>query len=633
MTESQFRYMLEKYNTEYYNGSPSISDEEYDKLEKEFKAKYPDSAFHKKVGSPNMSYGTKIKHKQKMYSLDKVHSEEDFLKWLSRIKVPDNITIIAEPKIDGISVSLLYDKTGVLKYAATRGNGDKGILIHNANKIKNIPNKINNEYGCEIEVRGEAYIPKKHHDYFNKGSLRNICGGILRSKDEIKRLKYISFLAYDLIIYDADSNISTEEEKLNKLRALKFDSVIYSLTSYRKDVKSSVYITPIEFMTSYKTILRENYPYETDGVVFTINNCKLHDKINNMFKVDKFRRHHIAYKLPGLTNITKVVDIQYNVSRLGRIIPVCIVEPLMISSVTIARASVYNIEYLKKLNLRYGDKVIIERSNDVIPKLKYVFERSDDKKIPIPRKCPSCKSTLVQDGVHLKCTNSVCRDKLIEKILYWVNALGMKDFGKATIEKMVDKGLLKSIKDIYSLTPESISSIDAFPITGERIKKLMSEIEKSKFITELDIIDAFGIPTIGKKALKRLKISSIKDLIKYKDTKFIENPSYIMEREISKWLNDGNGNLRELIDIRALIKTKLKKEMQLDNGVVCITGTFSKPRTELIKAINLKGYDVTNTVNHKVDFLLCGKNSSNNSKLLKAKKLKIKIINKLSDLK
>lgn len=621
---------LINYKNMYYSGNPIVSDEEFDKLEDELKKLDPNNSYFNIVG--NIDNEGDVKHNFPMLSMDKIKfPKQPLYSWYNRIHINDNEEIILTPKIDGNACTLVYDN-GIFKYAATRGNGKIGKIISFGERydiVKNLP------IDGIVEIRGELYIPKKFgKTIFKDQPLRNNAAGIIRSGEKIE---FLDFIAYQIIFNNIENIFKKELDILNYLKQLQFDTVPYITINKPDELENEI--------KKYISIYRNKYEYETDGMVAIVNDKNKQIEINNRRTIRTFYYHNIAIKPPTKIVKSKLLDIEINVSKSGRLIPVAIFEPILIDNVEFERATLNNYEYIKSFGKMYvGNSIYLTRGNDIIITLLDI-EEDGNKNLPInisEFECPSCKSQLIQDGKHKVCPNNNCSGRNISTIYNWILKRNMKNVGIKFLELAYEKGFIRSIVDLYDPKLESkIETLERFIPGGGKVNKIISAIEKSKEnVTDIDILSSIGIPGIGRSVLENINVTNIDTLptdILGKNNYKIDKESTILPKNdlllsnlavykyISDWLTIP-GNYANLIKLKKILKSK-SYNIDKNSKSVVITGTFEIPRKDLEKILINKGYKVSDHVNKNTEMLIVGEDSEGHSKLKKARDLgSVKIV-------
>lgn len=605
MTKEQIIEKLYAARSAYYNGEPIINDSEFDDLEDHLRELDPQNQYFSLVGSEiSEEVSKKITHREPMLSMQKAKSIAELQKWIERLILNSDHGFCVQPKIDGLSASIFY-KNGKLQYIATRGDGISGQDVTQLSKTINIPLQINLDVN-ECEVRGELYLPKNTEFDTQGKPLRNNCVGLVNRKEKLEDQRHIHFAAYQI---SGPDSILLESEVAPFLAKQKFNSI---------PVKVCQTIDEIEdYYNLYLSRLREEWLFETDGLVITVNERSLFDEIDSRWVLDHHHHYAIALKPPAEARETKLFAIQWQVSRQGNVIPVANFEAVSIGGARIERASLSNAETVRRMDIRIGDTLLIERANDVIP---YVRENLSarlrgDTDPSLIAFCPSCKSILVSSGVHLKCENPDCPETNIQKILFWVRQSEMEQIAEATVRRLYESGLIRTIRDLYHIEEAAIASLEGF--AEKKTKSFFKEIEKAKKMTAVELISKLGIPLVQKKALKKLRIETIDDFKSFADG------SYIIGQNIINW-RETPGNIELLEELAAAVD--ISAELTVTKGKVCMTGSGPKPRKELIKEIAFRGYEFSETVSADTELLLTDDPESTSSKMAKAKKLGIAIM-------
>lgn len=591
----------------YYNSDTQImSDKEFDTLEEKLRELEPDNEYFSIVGAK--ASGEKIQHRITMLSMGKAKIPSDVIKWLEKLDLDNSTNYLIQPKIDGISATCCY-KNGILSYVSTRGDGQSGQdITHIADFIADIPKSINfcNE---EIEIRGELYLPKDTKLDIEGKPLRNRCAGLINRKEDLNDIKYIRFICYQIASINK-SLFKSESSKIKTLAKEGFHTVeFWEFKDFRKVE---------EIYNVYLNIKRDEWLYETDGLIITVDDNAMFEEIDSRWVVDHHHHYAIALKPPSEQRETELIDIEWQVSRLGSIIPVAIFKPVIVGGAKIERASLHNALNVKELKLAVGDLLLIERSNDVIPTV--IENRSSNARDEnfihplLRRSCPSCDNKLEEYGVHIRCTNKKCSEQFIQKLLFWVKESGIEQVAEATLRKLVEVGKIKAIKDLYSLNASDFEDIEGF--AEKKIKNFISEVKRCKRMSAQDLIAKLGIPLVQKKSLKRLNISSIDDFLNFNDC------SYVIGEKIIEW-KDEPANIDLL--------NELVQEIEIDEiiedslGELCMTGKGPFGRKELTKIFTDKGWQVVSSVTKETKLLVTDDTNGSSSKLAKARKYGIEI--------
>jgi len=638
----KLRDEINYHNYQYYvENNPVISDYEYDMLLKKLEAletQYPelitsDSPTQRVGGEPLKGFKT-VEHKIPMLSLDNAYSYDELREFDERVK--KNITdveYICEPKIDGVSIALIYEN-GIFIRGTTRGDGIKGDdITSNLRTIRSIPLRLHGSDLQNAEVRGEVYFPISSFKKFNKeqekkgeqvfanprnaaaGSLRQLDPRIVASRPLDTYLYYISY---------SDKDFKSQEKSLGTLRMAGFR--VNPLIEKASTIEDAI---------SYCRILetkRESLDYEIDGVVLKVNSFTQQRELGSS---TKHPRWAIAFKFTAKQATTRLKDIVIQVGRTGTLTPVAILEPVQVGGVTVSRATLHNFDELKRKDIRIDDMVLVERSGDVIPQVvKSIIEKrtGEEKARVIPRKCPVCGSDVIRtlDEVAVRCPNKQCPARLKWRIEYFASrdAMDIDHLGGQTIDKLIEKGLVDTIADLYVLTEKDLLSLEGFK--EKSVKNLLDSIEKSKQQGLARLIYGLGLRHVGKYASQLLaaQYHSIDELAK----KTAEELTQIhglgqktAEAIATFFATEENIELiNKLKDIG--IRTKeTKKEGRLTGKKFVFTGTLpSMSRPDASDFVMKNGGIVASAIGKDIDYVVVGTDPG--SKYEKAKKLGLTII-------
>lgn len=596
--------LIEAKKAYYFTEMPILSDSDFDKLEDYLKEIDPSNSYFSLVGS-EFSGQDKIIHKYPMLSMGKAKNSEDMNKWFKKLNLP-GIEYCLQPKIDGLSATCRY-KNGRLIYVATRGDGNTGQDIsHISHYMKDIKKQVNFSLG-DVEVRGELYLPK-NTPYDTKGkALRNNCVGLINRKENREDLKYVRFVAYQIA---GDHSIHSEGEKIKTLSENGFHTVEFSVLSTGKDIG--------DYYKDYLSSKREIWNYETDGIIITVNNNLMHEEIDSRWVVDHHHHYNIAFKPPSEGKETKLKNIEWQVSRQGNVIPVAIFDPIHIGGAKLERATLHNYSNVLDLKLEINDTLYVERANDVIPYVKEnrSIELSRDESCLIPKKCPSCGNDLIISGVHLKCVYSHCSEVLIQQIIYWVKESGIDGVAEGTLRSLFNSKKINTIKDIYLLKSDDFIGLDGFG--DKKISGFIEGVNKVRKMNSIKLLSRLGIPSVQEKSLKKLNIKSIDDFWSFNNIDYVIGQNIITWKENPINVSFLNG-LLEVIEIEDV-------EDSNDNGLVSMTGKGPLSRKEIISIIEEKGWSFSSSITKEVSILLCDNPEGSSSKLVKARKLGIKVV-------
>lgn len=646
---------------------PEIADAAFDSLKHELyklEQKYPDfitpDSPTQRIGGKPLDKFEKVRHKIPMMSIEDIFSEEELKAWEERIQklvLNKKFDYFTEMKIDGFAIALIY-RNGIFIKGSTRGDGKIGENVtQNLKTIPSIPLKIDIYSKLpdkqienrvkkiitkgEIEIRGEVYMDEKIFEKINKqrekqnlslyANPRNTAAGSIRQLDpKIAASRELKFLAYD-IVTDLGHKTHQEEHQIAKALGFKVDQ-----GKYCKDLK--------QVKQFYNNIMkkREKLNFQIDGVVVNVNNNDIFKKLGS---VGKAHRGMIAYKFPAKQSTTVVEDIQVQVGRTGALTPVAYLKPVQLGGTTISRATLHNEDEIKKLGVKIGDTVIIQRAGDVIPDVVKVLTRlrtGKEKKFHMPLRCPICGSKVIRpknEVVH-RCTNSRCGLIKKKSLHHFVSkkAFDIVGLGPKIVNHLMDQGLISSPADIFELEQGDLIPLERFAEKSE--ENLIKAIENSKNIPLHKFIFSLGIRHVGEESainlanyfgsLKGLKKAKIDDLLKIKDT------GEVMAKSIYVWFRDKN-NLKLLekfkkvgIRIKSL-KSKIKN-LKFKDKIFVLTGELdSMTRNEAKERIRQMSGDISNSVSKNTNWIVVGRDPG--SKHDKAKKLGIKILSEQEFLK
>ena len=639
---------LNRYSYEYYSlDNPSVTDKEYDKKYDELKKLETEENYvlpyspTLRVGDTVLEGFNKYTHKARLWSMDKAQTVEELMSWHNRnVKfveemrqrgedLPD-LKYVLTKKFDGLTINLTYNEQGILEIAATRGTGAIGEEVTAQVKtIKSIPLKIDNDH--VIEVHGEAVMTTEAFKKYNETAevplknLRNGAAGALRNlnvKETANR--NLSAFFYD-VGYNEGTPFKSYLEMLEfiKKKGLPMDDYVKVCTSIDEIREQIKYIEDIRF----------DLNYDIDGLVIAIDDIKTRELLGNTVKFPKWA---IAYKFEAQESTTKLLDVEWNVGRSGRVAPTAILEPVELAGVTVKRATLNNIDDINRKNVRIGAEVFVRRSNDVIPEIMGVVKESleGSKEISVPEKCPACGSHLVLDGAHYFCENTLsCKPQLVKSIVHYASreAMNIEGFSEKTAEQLFEKLNIKSISDLYKLDKDELLTLDKF---GEKkAQKLLDAIEGSKDCELSAFIYALGIPNVGVKTSKDLvnKFKSLEGLenATFEELVAVQDVGDIVAQGVVEFFNEEKviKTIEELLSLGVkphFEETEIIESIFKDKTVV-VTGTLNNySRTTIKEKLELLGAKVAGSVSKKTDYVLAGEEAG--SKLTKAINLGVKVI-------
>lgn len=640
--------LLNKYAYEYYSlDNPSVSDKEYDIKYDELRALEEETGYvlpyspTQRVGDVVLQGFNKYTHKARLWSLDKAQSFDEIKDWHNRnVKfvnemnsrgenLPD-IRYVITKKFDGLTINLTYDENGVLQTAATRGNGETGEEVTAQVKtIKEIPLKTSS--GDLFEVHGEAIMTVEAFDKYNATAetplknLRNGAAGALRNlnvKETARR--GLSAFFYD-VGYKEGQNFKTYEEMLNfiKEKGLPMDDYIRYATTLEEVEK---YITEIKDM-------RFDLNYDIDGVVIAIDDIRTRELLGYTVKFPKWA---IAFKFEAQEATTKLLDVEWNVGRSGRVGPTAILEPVELAGVTVKRATLNNMDDIKRKGVMIGADVFIRRSNDVIPEIMGVVESSLENatEIKVPETCPACGSHLVLDGAHYFCENTLsCKPQMVKSIVHFAcrDAMNIEGFSEKTAEQLFEKLDIRSIADLYKLDYEKLLTLDKFG--PKKAQNLLDAVERSKTPELYRFIYALGIPNVGVKTAKDLvnKFKSIEGLksATFDELVSVQDVGDIVAKCVLEFFQEEKvlATIDELLKlgVNPSFEEKVIVESSFNGKTVVVTGTLQNySRGEIKAKLESLGAKVSGSVSKKTDYVIAGEEAG--SKLTKAQDLGVTVL-------
>lgn len=639
---------ITKHNKAYYEqDAPTISDFEYDELFRELKKLeelYPEYAAAdsptQRVGSNVSDKFKEIKHKYRLYSLDNSNNFEDLKRWYERIQKEypsETINAVSELKIDGLACALSY-KNGILTTGATRGDGIVGeIITDNIKQIKNIPQKLTDP--INIEVRGEVYMPVTSFEKLNEkqrqnggkefANPRNAAAGSLRQDNaEITGQRDLRFFAYAAVFPDGNSP-ETHYEILQLLKKEGF--------TVNENAKLHNNVASIEEYCKYWEFERQKLDYATDGIVVKLNDVSKQNELGYTARAPKWAT---AFKFPPEEIETELLDIELSVGKTGALTPVAILTPVQLAGTIVKRASLHNFDEIERLHINIGDKVVIKKAAEIIPKvIKKANPDSDNGIYPTPTNCPCCNAPLVkpEGEVVLYCSNTkTCPAQIKGKIEFWCSKDGMDidGLGEAIVDDAVEKGIIKDIADIYNLTEEDLMKLDL--IKEKSAQNLLKSISDSKNRPLKRFLTSLSIKLVGKEtaeliANEFLTLDKVQNATKEALVEIDGVGDKVAESVVEFFKDDDNKKLLEKLHDFGVIPQSADSEKVSDkfkNLTFVITGTLSKPRSDYEAIIKSMGGKVSSSVSKKTSYVLCGENPG--SKFDKATSLGVIIIDENS---
>ena len=639
----ELRDLVRYHSRLYYElDNPEVDDYEYDLLYHELldlEEKYPDlktadSPTQKVGGAASLKFEP-VKHIVQMGSLQDVFSYEELFEFDERVRsVIEKPEYVVEPKIDGLSVSLEY-RNGVFVRGSTRGDGFVGEdVTHNLMTINSIPKRINCPEVSYLELRGEVYISK---DTFRKlvdaqeivgerpfKNPRNAAAGSLRQKDP----KISAKRGLDIFIFNIQQcegkTFTTHSETLDFVKELGFPVSV----SYNRYKNISDAVDNIKFIGEN----RENYNFDIDGAVIKVNSLADREILGATAKYPKWA---VAFKYPPEEKITTLLNIEVQVGRTGAITPTAVFEPIQLAGTVVSRAVLHNQDFIDAKDINIGDKIIVRKAGEIIPEVVALAEKGPNPgTFRLPEYCPACGTKAVRedDEAVLRCPNPDCPAQLLRNLIHFASrdAMDIDGMGPAVLTMLVDRGIIKSQADIYSLKPEDISSAERM---GEKsAANLMASIEKSKKAGLSRLLFALGIRNIGQKAADALAQNfGTMDAVmtaSSEDISAIDGFGDVMAKSLIEYFSlPQSKKLIEKLKEHGVLMEAEKKVVsdKLHGFTFVLTGTLpTMSRDEASAIIIASGGKVASSVSKKTDYVLAGEKAG--SKLNKAESLGIKII-------
>ena len=614
----------------YEKDAPLASDEEYDALVRELRAFESANPSLVSANSPTQKVAPsvqsefhKLKHAAKMWSMEDVFDENELKAWAKRAKSEKNFFI--EPKFDGASLNLTYDK-GELISGATRGDGEVGEDITlNVREIASIPKRIN--YNERIEIRGEVVILKADFEKLNEkraasgqslfANPRNAASGSLRQLDtSITKERNLMF--YPWGVGENSLKFTKHSEVMEFVRSLGF----------LKDDFVRLCATLDEVVSAYNELLaqRESKAMMMDGMVVRVDDLALCSELGYTVKFPKFQA---AFKFPALEKTTKLLGVNLQVGRSGVVTPVAVLEAVDLDGVKVRSATLHNFDEITRLDAKIGDMVSVIRSGDVIPKITKVYttrREGLEQAITRPTRCPVCGGELLDEGALIKCQNLSCEARLINSIIYFVSkkCLDIDGLGESIVQFLFKKGKIKSIEDIFFLRYDDFVGLEGFK--DKKINNLLNAIKTARQTQLHRFINALGIEHIGEVAAKKIASNFGKAWIDKNESDFLALDGFgeEMAKSVCEFLRVNYERVKKFYEIFEFQSEQRATQSAISGKSFVITGTLSRPRDEFAALIESLGAKVVSSVSGKTDFVLYGQNAG--SKFDKAQSLGVKCI-------
>ena len=633
--------LLNRYATEYYTSdNPSVSDSEYDRLYRELvelETAYPDqvladSPTHR-VGGKVLDGFEKYSHQYPLYSLQDAFSREELEAFDARVrKEVAHPTYICELKIDGLSISLTYEK-GILVAGATRGDGSIGENItENLKRVKDIPLTLPEE--LDITVRGECYMPRASFDQVNQArqengepefaNPRNAAAGTLRQLDTavVAKRNLATFLYQEA----SPSTRDSQEKVLKHLEQLGF------VVNPKRILAESM----DEIWNFIQEVgqERDNLPYDIDGVVIKVNDLAGQEELGFTVKAPKWA---VAYKFPAEEKEAELLSVDWTVGRTGVVTPTANLTPVQLAGTTVSRATLHNVDYIAEKDIRKDDTVIVYKAGDIIPAVLRVVEskRVSEEKLDIPTNCPSCDSDLLhfEDEVALRCINPRCPAQIMEGLIHFASrdAMNITGLGPSVVEKLFAANLVKDVADIYRLKEEDFLLLEG--VKEKSASKLYQAIQASKENSAEKLLFGLGIRHVGSKASQLLlqHFHSIENLAQAdpEEVASIESLGGVIAKSLQTYFATEGSEilLKELREAGVNLDYKgqtVVADAALSGLTVVLTGKLERlKRSEAKSKLESLGAKVTGSVSKKTDLVVAGADAG--SKLQKAQELGIEV--------
>ena len=633
--------LLNRYAYEYYTkDAPSVSDSEYDQLYRELvelETAHPDEILPEspthRVGGVVLKGFTKYQHQYPLYSLQDAFSREELEAFDQRVRKEfPSISYVCELKIDGLSISLTYEN-GVLVTGATRGDGSVGEdITENLKRVKDIPLVLPEP--VNITVRGECYMPRASFDRVNQirqengepefANPRNAAAGTLRQLDTkiVAKRNLATFLYQEV----SPTDQSSQEGVLEKLARLGF--VVNQERVLAEDMEQ------IWDFIQKVAQLREDLPYDIDGIVIKVNDLAVQEELGFTVKAPKWA---VAYKFPAEEKEAKILSVDWTVGRTGVVTPTANLNPVQLAGTTVSRATLHNVDYIAEKDIHQEDTVIVYKAGDIIPAVLRVVKdkRVSDQALAIPTHCPSCQSELLhfEDEVALRCINPLCPAQIKEGLNHFASrdAMNITGLGPAVVEKLFAAQLVEDVAGIYRLTVEDLLTLEGFK--EKSAEKLYEAIQASKENSAEKLLFGLGIRHVGSK-VSQILLQEFHDLDQLATTDperiaSIDSLGMVVAESLKRFFAQ-EGSKRLLQELKeagvnlAYLGEKVAADAALSGMTVVLTGKLERlTRSEAKAKLESLGAKVTGSVSKKTDLVVAGSDAG--SKLTKAQELGIQV--------
>lgn len=633
--------LLNRYAYEYYTkDAPSVSDSEYDQLYRELvelETAHPDEILPEspthRVGGVVLKGFTKYQHQYPLYSLQDAFSREELEAFDQRVRKEfPSISYVCELKIDGLSISLTYEN-GVLVTGATRGDGSVGEdITENLKRVKDIPLVLPEP--VNITVRGECYMPRASFDRVNQirqengepefANPRNAAAGTLRQLDTkiVAKRNLATFLYQEV----SPTDQSSQEGVLEKLARLGF--VVNQERVLAEDMEQ------IWDFIQKVAQLREDLPYDIDGIVIKVNDLAVQEELGFTVKAPKWA---VAYKFPAEEKEAKILSVDWTVGRTGVVTPTANLTPVQLAGTTVSRATLHNVDYIAEKDIHQDDTVIVYKAGDIIPAVLRVVKdkRVSDQALAIPTHCPSCQSELLhfEDEVALRCINPLCPAQIKEGLNHFASrdAMNITGLGPAVVEKLFAAQLVEDVAGIYRLSVEDLLTLEGFK--EKSAEKLYEAIQASKENSAEKLLFGLGIRHVGSK-VSQILLQEFHDLDQLATTDperiaSIDSLGMVVAESLKRFFAQ-EGSKRLLQELKeagvnmAYLGEKVAADAALSGMTVVLTGKLERlTRSEAKAKLESLGAKVTGSVSKKTDLVVAGSDAG--SKLTKAQELGIQV--------
>ncbi|MCP8962794.1 MULTISPECIES: NAD-dependent DNA ligase LigA [unclassified Streptococcus] len=633
--------LLNRYAYEYYTkDAPSVSDSEYDQLYRELvelETAHPDEILPEspthRVGGVVLKGFTKYQHQYPLYSLQDAFSREELEAFDQRVRKEfPSISYVCELKIDGLSISLTYEN-GVLVTGATRGDGSVGEdITENLKRVKDIPLVLPEP--VNITVRGECYMPRASFDRINQirqengepefANPRNAAAGTLRQLDTkiVAKRNLATFLYQEV----SPTDQSSQEGVLEKLARLGF--VVNRERVLAEDMEQ------IWDFIQKVAQLREDLPYDIDGIVIKVNDLAVQEELGFTVKAPKWA---VAYKFPAEEKEAKILSVDWTVGRTGVVTPTANLTPVQLAGTTVSRATLHNVDYIAEKDIHQDDTVIVYKAGDIIPAVLRVVKdkRVSDQALAIPTHCPSCQSELLhfEDEVALRCINPLCPAQIKEGLNHFASrdAMNITGLGPAVVEKLFAAQLVEDVAGIYRLTVEDLLTLEGFK--EKSAEKLYEAIQASKENSAEKLLFGLGIRHVGSK-VSQILLQEFHDLDQLATADperiaSIDSLGMVVAESLKRYFAQ-EGSKRLLQELKeagvnmAYLGEKVAADAALSGMTVVLTGKLERlTRSEAKAKLESLGAKVTGSVSKKTDLVVAGSDAG--SKLTKAQELGIQV--------